>query len=188
VGIRKETTTLSPSGNLSDVEISERTLQRIGLILLALAVVFVVIGGLTSPLDENGKPVLLLPEIKAFEDYSRSGREWLDQMLILDSEISGVLSGENSGDLYTQSRQAQQMLQQAVDLAKEIDQVNVPAAAAGIHDQLYNTSMAYLETARLTMRWVGAPEETTRQQIEAKLKQARNGRNALKENQWLKQP
>jgi hypothetical protein len=179
---------LSPSDNLSEIEISEQQLQRIGLILLVLTVVFAVIGGLTSPLDENGKPVLLLPEVKSFEDYRRSGRDWLDQMLVLDSEISGVLSGENSGDLFTQSRQAQQMLQRAVNLAKEIDQVNVPAAAAGIHDQLYTTSMAYLESARLTMRWIGAPEETTKQQIGVKLEQARNGRNALKENQWLKQP
>jgi hypothetical protein len=179
---------LSPSDNLSEIEISEQQLQRIGLILLALTIIFAVIGGFTSPLDENGKPVLLLPEVKGFEDYRRSGRDWLDQMLVLDSEISGVLSGENSGDLFTQSRQAQQMLQRAVNLAKEIDQVNVPAAAAGIHDQLYTTSMAYLETARLTMRWIGAPEETTKQQIGVKLDQARNGRNALKENQWLKQP
>jgi hypothetical protein len=179
---------LSPSDNLSEIEISEQQLQRIGLILLALAVVFAVIGGFSSPLDENGKPVLLLPEVKSFEDYRRSGRDWLDQMLVLDTEISGVLVGDNSGDLFTQSRQAQQMLQRAVNLAKEIDQVNVPAAAAGIHDQLYTTSMAYLETARLTMRWIGAPEETTKQQIGVKLEQARNGRNALKENQWLKQP
>ena len=179
---------MSPFDNLSDIEISEQPLQRISLILLALAVVFAVIGGFTSPLDENGKPVLLLPEVKSFEDYRKSGRDWLDQMLVLDSEISGVLSGENSGDLFTQSRQAQQMLQRAVNLAKEIDQVNVPAAAAGIHDQLYATSMAYLEAARLTMRWIGAPEETTKQQIGVKLEQARSGRNALKENHWLKQP
>lgn len=179
---------MSPSGNLSEIEISEEKLRRFGLILLALAVVFAVIGGITSPLDENGKPVLLLPEVKSFEDYRRSGRDWLDQMLVLDSEISGVLSGENSGDLFTQSRQAQQMMQRAVNLANKIDQVNVPAAAAGIHDQLYTTSMAYLEAARLTMRWIGAPEEKTKQQIGVKLEQARNERNALKENQWLKQP
>ena len=177
---------MSPSDNLSEIEISEQQLQRIAFILLALAVIFAGIGGFTSPLDENGKPVLLLPEVKAFEDYRKSGRDWLDQMLVLDSEISGVLSGENSGDLFTQSRLAQQMLQRAVNLAKEIDQVNVPAAAAGIHDQLYATSMAYLEAARLTMRWIGAPEETTKQQIGVKLEQARSGRNLLKENQWLK--
>ena len=180
--------TLSPSGNLSEIEISEEQLQRIGLILLVFVVVFAMIGGFASPLDENGKPVLLLPEVKSFEDYRRSGSGWLDQMAVLDSEISGVLSGENSGDLFTQSRQAQQMLQRAVNLAKELDQVNVPAAAAGIHDQMYRTAMTYLDTARLTMRWIGAPEEATRQQIGVKLEQARNGRNALKENQWLKQP
>ena len=179
---------MSPSANSSEIEISEEQLQRAGLILLSLAVVFAIIGGFASPLDENNKPVLLLPEVKFFEDYRQSGRGWLDQMSVLDAEISGALGDGNSGDLFTRSRQAQQMLQHAVNLAKEIDQVKVPSAAVGIHDQIYTTAMAYLETARLTMRWVGAPEEATRQQIDEKHEQARNGQNALKENQWLKQP
>ncbi len=171
-----------------EIEISEERLQRIGVILLAAAIIFAVIGAFTSPRDENGKPVLLLPEVKAFEDYRRSAQSWLEQMTLLDTEIAGILGEQASGDLFTKSRQAQQMLQRAVSLAKEIDQAKVPAAAAGIHDQLSETGMSYLDAARLTMRWVGAPDEATRAAVDEKLEQSRNGRSTLQENQWLQMP
>jgi hypothetical protein len=179
---------VSPSGSPHDIEVSEELLQRAGLILLAILLVFTVIGAFTSPLDENGKPVLLLPEVKAFEDYRLSGNLWINQMTDLDAQISGVLANEHAGDLFTQSRQAQQMLQNAVSLAKEIDQVDAPIAAAGIQEQFYATVMVYLETARLTMRWVTAPEEDLKQEIEQKLGQARSRRATLEKNQWLTQP
>lgn len=178
---------MSPYDN-AVIEISEEGLQRMGTILLVAVILFAAIGAFASPRDENGKPVLLLPEVKAFEDYRRSARSWLEQMTLLDSEIAGVLGETASGDLFTRSRQAQQMLQRAVNLAKEIDQAKVPAAAAGIHDQLSETGLYYLDAARLTMRWVGAPEETTRAAIEEKLDQSRNARSSLQENQWLQTP
>ena len=175
---------MSVCGN-GEIEISEERLQRIGIILLAALILFAVIGAFASPRDENGKPVLLLPEVKAFEDYRRSALSWLEQMRLLDTEIAGVLGEQASGDLFTRSRQTQKMLQRAVSLAKEIDQAKVPAAAAGIHDLLSETGLSYLDAARLTMRWVGAPEEATRAAIEEKLEQSRKTRSALQENQWL---
>jgi hypothetical protein len=171
-----------------DIEISEERLQRIGVILLAMVILFAAIGALTSPRDENGKPVLLLPEVKAFEDYRHSAQSWLEQMTLLDTEIAEVLGDQAAGDLFTRSQQAQQMLQRAVNLAKDIDQAKVPAAAAGIHDKLSETGMSYLDAARLTMRWVGAPEEAARAVVDEKLEQSRNGRNTLQENQWLQMP
>lgn len=178
---------MSPFDN-AEIEISEERLQRIGIILLAAVIFFAAIGAFSSPRDENGKPVLLLPEVKAFEDYRRSARSWLDQMALLDSEIAGVLGEQESGDLFTRSQQSQQMLQRAVNLAKEIDQAKVPAAAAGIHDQLSQTGLYYLDAARLTMRWVGAPEEATRAAIDEKMEQSRNARRTLQGNQWLRTP
>lgn len=178
---------MSPYDN-AEIEISAERLQRIGMILLAAGILFTVIGGFTSPQSENGKPVLLLPEVKAFEDYRRSAQIWLEQMSLLDSEIVSILSDQDSGDLFTRSRQAQQMLQRAVNLANDIDQAKVPAAATGIHDQLSATGLSYLDTARLTMRWVGAPEEATKAALDKKLAQSRNGYSALQENKWLRKP
>ena len=98
--------TLSPSIETNEIQISEGKLQQIGVIVLILAIAFTIIGGLTSPHDESGKPVLLLPEVKAFEDYRGAARGWLIELNNLDGEISSLLSEEGQGDLFTQSRQA----------------------------------------------------------------------------------
>ena len=45
-----------------EIQISEEKLQKLGWILFGLAVIFTIIGAFVSPLDDQGKPVLLLPE------------------------------------------------------------------------------------------------------------------------------
>jgi hypothetical protein len=47
-----------------EIHISEKKLQKLGWILLSLAVIFTIIGALVSPLDEQGKPVLFCPRLR----------------------------------------------------------------------------------------------------------------------------
>ena len=171
-----------------DFTISETRVQQIGIISLVLMILFTAIGYFVSPRDENDQPVLLLPEVKAFDDYRMKTQDWLIQINTLDGEIASILSGTSNGDLFSQSHQTQQMLQHAVELTKDIDQVKVPAAASGIHEQMYSTSMAYLEVARMVMRWVGAPEQATKDQIDVKLTQVRQNKSALEKSQWINRP
>lgn len=172
----------------SEFLISEHQLQQIGMFAAALLLFFSVLGYLISPRDSNNQPILLLPEVKAFGDYQWSAREWINRLSILDSEIVSVMSGLDHGDLFSQSHQAQEMLQHAVEIVKDIDQVKVPAAASGLHDQLYSTALGYLETSRLVMRWVGAPETATKEQLDLKLQEVREMRSSLEKSQWINQP
>jgi hypothetical protein len=172
----------------SDISISEHRLQQVGIIIGLSLLVFALIGYVVSPRDKDGQPILLLPEVKSFGDYQQSVKGWTVQINTLDSEISSVLTGTTQGDLFSQSHQTQAMLQHAVDLLKEIDQVKVPAAASGIHEQLYATALGYLETARLVMRWIGAPESATKEQINQKIQQVREMKAALEKSQWISQP
>jgi hypothetical protein len=181
-------TILSPSIETNEIQISEEKLQQIGAIVLILTVLFTIIGGWTSPYDENGKPVLLLPEVKAFEDYRGAAKGWLIELNKLDGEISSLLSEQGQGDLFTQSRQGQQMLQHAVELTQKIDRFRPPAAAAGIHGQIYSASMAYLEIARMAMQWVSVPEKAKKDEIKAKFDQVHNSKAVLEGNQWLNKP
>jgi hypothetical protein len=48
--------------------------------------------------------------------------------------------------------------------------------------------MAYLEVARLTMQWVGAPISAKKEEINAKLAQTRNLKANLEKNQWVNHP
>jgi len=97
-----------------EINLSQDKLQKAGVVLLCLVLVLSGIGWCVSPKDNDGRPILLSPEVKAMEDYRRSAQTWMDQLRALDSEIAGLLQTDRAGDLFTQSRQAQQMLEHAV--------------------------------------------------------------------------
>ena len=118
-----------------EIHISEEKLHKLGWILLILAVIFTIIGALVSPLDEQGKPVLLLPEVKAVEDYRRSAQTWISELTVLDGEIAHVIASEQQGDLFSQSRSAQKTLQHAVELTQQVDRTRVPPIGMGLHEQ-----------------------------------------------------
>jgi hypothetical protein len=92
------------------------------------------------------------------EDYRRSAQDWVSELSVLDGEIANVLAAQQQGDLFSQSRSAQQTLQHAVELAQEVDRAKVPPIGMGLHEQLLSTTMSYLEAARSALQWVSAPE------------------------------
>jgi len=176
--------TVNNPGNL-EIHISEEKLQKFGLVLLGIAVLFALIGVIVSPLDEQGKPVLLLPEVKEVEDYRRSAQTWISELTVLDGEIANVLAAQQQGDLFSQSRSAQQTLQHAVELAQQVDRTRVPPIGMGLHAQMLATTMGYLEAARSALQWVSAPEKNNLDQAVQKLKDSRKMKANLGENQWL---
>jgi len=171
-----------------EINLSQDKLQKAGVVLLCLVLVLSGIGWFVSPKDNDGRPILLSPEVKAMEDYRRSAQTWMDQLRALDSEIAGLLQTDRAGDLFTQSRQAQQMLEHAVELAKQVDQTRTPAAALGYHEQMYAATMNYLEAARAGMRWVSAPEQARKDEALTKLDQSRAARQTLENNAWMETP
>ncbi len=168
-----------------EIQISEEKLQKFGWILLGLAVIFTIIGALVSPIDDLGKPILLLPEVKAVEDYRRSAQSWISELTILDSEIARVISTEQQGDLFSQSRSAQQTLQHAVEIAQEVDRTKVPPIGMGLHEQMLSTTLSYLEAARSALQWVSAPEQENQDLAIQILEVAREMKSELEKNKWL---
>jgi hypothetical protein len=166
------------------VEIRMDTFQRLGLVLLVLAIVFSAIGYFVSPLDEAGKPILLSPEVEQFETFRRAGLQWLDEYREMDRQM-GIAMGNRGDDLFAQSREAQTLLQWAVRLAQDIDQAAYPPAAVSLHEDLRTTSLAYLETARKMMAWVGVPDGQRRAQLEGCMLLARQALGVLEKSKWL---
>ena len=147
-----------------EIQISEEKLQKLGWILFGLAVFFTIIGAFVSPLDDQGKPVLLLPEVKAVEDYRKSAQTWISELNVLDGEIAHIIAADQQGDLFSQSRSAQQTLQHAVELAQQVDRTRVPPIGMGMHEQMLSTTLSYLEAARSALQWVSAPEQENQDQ------------------------
>jgi hypothetical protein len=168
------------------IQISEERLSLFGWILLGMAIFFTIVGAFASPLDADGKPVLLLPEVKAVEEYQKSAQAWISDMAVLDGEVARILANDRQGDLFSQSRSAQQALQHAVDLTQQIDRTKVPPVAMGVHEKMVAASLSYLEAARSALQWVSAPEKNNQDNAVQKLSAARDLRSGLEVNRWLK--
>ena len=152
--------------------------------LLPVALFLTVLGALSSPRDTLGRPLLLLPDVKAVEEYRRSMSSATAAMQLLDGEIAALLAGQNT-DLFTQSRQAQAAFEHALHIAQEVDVQTAPPALDGLRGTATTTASAYLEAARLALRWVSLPEETNRTAAENSLAQARQQLKTLEESKWL---
>lgn len=171
-----------------EIRISEVILYKLGLTLLGMAAVFILIGAFISPRDEQGDPIVLSPDVKAMQDYRSSAREWMNQYSALDSAISQITSQDAQGDLFSQSRSAQNTLQNAVDLAQQIDRTSVPPIAVGVQEQISSTALAYVEAARSALQWISAPKQENHDQALQKLEAARQSKNDLEANSWLTSP
>ena len=160
------------------------TRLSLGWLFIPLAVFLAVVGAVASPRDAQGRPLLFLPDVKAVEDYRQSISSSTAGLQLLDGEIASLLAGQNF-DLFTQSRQAQTTFEHALRIAQDIDVQTAPPALEGLRGAAAGTASAYLEAARLALRWVSLPQETNRTAAENGLAQARQQLKTLEESKWL---
>lgn len=142
------------------------------------------IGWFASPRDENNRPLLLLPDVKAVEEYRRLANHWRDELRLLDGEIALTLAGDTS-DLFGQSRQAQNTLENNLHIIQEIDQHDAPATLIGLQEELKLVSQSYLESSRLALRWLSLPDQANHDRAQNKLVESRNMLINMEASQWL---
>jgi len=153
------------------------------LVILAM-LVLLAIGGIASPRNEDGRPLLLLPDVRSVEDYRRLAREMDKQLLLVDGKIAATLGG-NVDDLFDQTRRAQDAFEQILHISEELDRQDAPPALMGLKDDLNQTAISYLEAARLTLRWLSIPNQANSEQAQAKLTDAQAKLTELEKSQWL---
>ena len=153
------------------------------LVVLAL-LALLAIGGIASPRNEDGRPLLLLPDMKSVEDYRRLAREADKQLLLVDGKIAATLGG-NVDDLFGQTRRAQEAFEQILRISEDLDREDAPPALVGLKEDLNQTAMSYLEVARLTLRWLSIPNQANSEQAQAKLAEARARLTEMEKSQWL---
>ena len=153
------------------------------LVVLAL-LLLLAIGGIASPRNEDGRPLLLLQDVKSVEDYRRLAREADKQLLLVDGKITATLGG-NVDDLFGQTRRAQEAFEQILRISEELDRQDAPPALVGLREDLNQTAINYLEVTRLTLRWLSIPNQANSTQAQAKLAEARVRLTELEKSQWL---
>lgn len=153
------------------------------LILPALAILLG-IGWFASPRDVNNRPLLLLPDVKAVEEYRRLANHWRDELRLVDGEIALILAGDTS-DLFSRSRQAQNTLEHNLRIIQEIDRHDAPATLVGLQEELKLVSQSYLEASRLALRWLSLPDPANHDQAQDRLVESRNMLSDMEASQWL---
>jgi len=153
------------------------------LVILSL-LILLAIGGIASPRNEDGRPLLLLPDVKSVDEYRRLAREADKELRMVDGKITAILSGEVD-DLFGQTRRAQEVFEQILQISEELDQQEAPPALVGLKEDLNQTAMSYLEVARLTLRWLSIPNRENGEQAQTKLAEARVSLSELEKSQWL---
>ncbi len=153
-------------------------------LLIPLIVILLGIGWFASPRDENNRPLLLLPDGKAVEEYRRLANHWRDELRLVDGEIALTLAGDTT-DLFGQSRQAQNTLEHNLRIIQEIDKHDAPATLIGLQEELKLVSQSYLESSRLALRWLSLPDQANHEMAEKKLVESRNMLTDMEASQWL---
>ena len=124
---------------------------------LLLVIVLGLVGWAFSPLDSEGRPILLLPDVKKVEDYRKKIGGWAEDLRLLDGQLTTLLSG--SGDLLSQSRDGQKAFETSLRIAKQTDAEEAPAALAGLRSTAVETSLAYMEASRGVLLWISTPKQ-----------------------------
>jgi len=151
-----------------------------GIIVLLLG-----LGLVVSPRDKDNRPILLLPDVKAVEDYRRALVSWHGRLLELDGRIARVLSNNYGGDLFSQSSEGQKILNETVQLLQEMDQTETPPAAVPARDMVILAGSATLGASRSMLAWISAPTPTNLSLAQQALDGARATLSDLEASQWM---
>ena len=165
---------------------NENNVIRIPAATVILVTVFslLTLGWIVSPRNDQGRPVLLLADVKVVDDYRSLARQIASELGLVDGEISTVLAGDPT-DLLGQTRNAQNAFEHILRLSQEIDQNAAPPALVGLSDELSQVSLAYLDAARSTLLWLSVPDQTNSDLAQQQLSGARKILDELEASQWL---
>jgi len=146
------------------------------------------LGVLVTPLDADGRPLILSPSLRAAERYRARARGWVERMAEVDGRLDALLMADEeagSVELYERGREMQAVGEKAASLAGEVQVAEVTVAMFGLREQVKLAADAYLAAAISTSRWLNAPSEAGRREALSLLHSARAQRIDLEENQWL---
>lgn len=152
-----------------------------GVILLGL---LLGLGLTTSPRDAAGRPVLLMPDIRAVEGYRQKVVAWHTAWAAIGQDLGRLLSTRETS-LLDQSRLAQRLLEQATTLAQAVEGTDAPGSLIGLHDQALAAAGAFSQASAAANRWLSAPTPANEEIAKSAYQAATAALTDLQSNTWL---
>lgn len=142
------------------------------------------LGYFASPRGDDGRPLLLLPDVRAVETYRHTAGRWAAEWRALDATLRDVLGSPDTA-LLPQSRAAQRAFEEAVEVARRVEGTESPPAMLGLRDQALTAAAAYVDASAAVNRWLSAPSVENYNSAKALYEQAEASLTAIESNQWL---
>lgn len=155
------------------------------IIVLILLIAFGIVGWTMTPTDDRGQPLLLLPDVKKVEDYRKDAKNWTEELTLLDGRLA-VLMSDNSNDLYSQSKDSQDLFNDYINIVKDIENTEAPAALTGLKNMLDDTASSYLNACQSALIWVSNSTDENHVATENLVAEAQNKLNELEKSTWMK--
>ena len=171
------------SGQETEIEIPREAIYVT--LIVILLVVFGAIGNAVSPRDGENRPVLLLPDVRAVEQYRAATETWVGEWVALDKQLRSILDAPLGNDLLGQSRKSQQAFDQALELSRAVESNESSSSLIGLSAQARNAASAYLNAAMAVARFVSAPTPDNRIDASANVTIAGRALQELQANEWM---
>lgn len=169
---------------------SLRALRIAGWIALALAIIggLYALGDHITPRDDDGRPVIWSPSIRAMERYRARALKWTKAMVEIDHRLAALLAEEasnTSSAIYAQEREIAEVGEKAVSLERQVIETETPIALLGLRERASASAVAYREAARLTAQYLNNPESDYLNSAMAALEEATKARREMEQSRWL---
>jgi hypothetical protein len=169
------------------VEYNGHVLRRLILWLLAILVSggVLVLGYLSSPLDDNGRPLLLTPRLAQIVAYQHDVHRWANQLRSNHSSLANILLRSDVG-LFEQDQEVNRLYGELFRIREEVDGTKVPPTLESLHLTMQSALDESIVAVQATASWVGEPTTANHLQAEAALETASESLNHLLANPWVK--
>ena len=151
-----------------ELEVSRGTVFSVA---VALSVgVLVLLGGIVTPTDGDGEPLVLSPSYVATRRYLRTTQGWLEKLGQVNADLADVAEG--GGNFFNQGRDAERAFEAVLAIARSVEQTRTPPSLTALQTAFSRCAAAYVGAARSVLAYVSAPSEDNQQVVGQELKVA----------------
>ena len=153
-----------------EIEIPRNLVKGLVVVLLTLGIG--VLGWWVSPLDAQGRPMLLSPRMVSMRRYYRLVQDWHRRLRDVHRDLESLLQGEHDS-LLARTRRLDGVFLRIGRVYQDWRENPAPPALDALSRQVEDTVLAYREAARAMSEHLSRPSDETRRKAQETLERAK---------------